>query len=300
MAGGPGILVLLVVAGPGIGGCGTPDPSWQPPDERGQRIVSLMPSTTAILMALGVEDRLVARTSADPELGGDREVPSVGDPLTPSSEVLVSVEPDLIVAWAEARRGPLKRAVPPAGRVVGLDIRSLADLERAVDTLGVIVGRPDRADSLVRSIRADLARARRVAGRPGTAARERPTVAWLVWPDPPTVAGAGSFVGEILRLAGGRNVMREGEGSWPRLGFEALVERDPDILVWPEGGGVPGPEAVSGPWPSLRAVREGRVLRIDADSLHVPGPHIGRAALRLARKLAPLMSEHPPSPRPRR
>lgn len=245
------------------------------------RIVSLMPATTAIVTALGAEASIVARTSADPSSTVLDPLPLVGDPLSPSLETLASVRPDLLLAWRGSAEAPLERTLNEGGRIVSFDIQSVADLRAAIATLGALLARQERADSLVRALDTDLARARNRAPD----APSPPRVAWVVWPHPPTLAGRGSFVDEILAIAGGRNVVREGEGAWPRLSWEELVARRPDVVVWPEGGGVPPPSAAPAAWEAVAAFREGRVIRVPADSVHVPGPWIGRWAERLAREL---------------
>lgn len=288
---------LLVVVAAGTLGCGGPEsvpgvggategggPARVPGDLVAavgpQRIVSLMPSTTAILVELGVADRIVARTNADPDDPALAGLPSVGDPLTPSPERLSWLRPDLVVAWAGSRAREVERTLAEGGRLLLLDIQGMPDLRAAIDTLGALTGRRERADSFVRVLDADLAHARRVAAG-GPPLR----VAWLVWPDPPRLAGVGSFVHEVLEHAGAENVMEPGEGAWPRISLEVLLAREPDVIIWPRGGGVPGPESADRLWELVPAYREGRVLRVEADSLHVPGPWIGRATLDLARRL---------------
>lgn len=246
------------------------------------RVVSLTPATTGIVVALGAEAALVARTSADPASVALDTLPVVGDPLTPSLETLAAVRPDLILAWRGSDHVSLERTLGEGGRIVSFDVQSVADLRTAIFTLGAVLDREERADSLVRVLDDDLARARRRAADTAS----RPRVAWVVWPNPPTLAGSGSFVDELLDIAGGRNVVRQGEGAWPRLSWETLVARRPDVVVWPEGAGMPSPETAPGAWEAVEAFREGRVIRLPADRVHVPGPWIGRAAERLARELA--------------
>lgn len=241
-----------------------------------------MPSTTAIVTALGEERSLVARTSADPVAPGLDQLPLLGDPLSPSLEILASTRPDLVLAWSGSSRPALERTLSSGGRIVSFDIRSVADVRAAIATVGELLDREDRADSLVRKLDAELSHARARAPRGGTP----PRVAWVVWPDPPTLAGPGTFVDEILSIAGGRNVVREGEGAWPRLSWERLIARRPEVVVWPEGGGVPSPDRAPDRWSSLTAFREGRVIRVPADRAHVPGPWIGRTTERLADELA--------------
>ena len=112
-------------------------------------------------------------------------------------------------------------------------------------------------------------------------------MAWVVWHDPPILAGRGTFIDEVLAVAGGRNVVMQGEGEWPVFSFETLLARDPDIVVWPDGAGVAPPGVAPSPWrSSLRALRRGAVVMVPALEYQVPGPSIGASAAALARRLA--------------
>lgn len=240
------------------------------------RIVSLLPAATEVLVALGARDELVARTTSDLRASG---LSDVGDPLAPSLERISAASPDLVIARPNADLAALRRAVPGA-EVEPLAIDGLDDLRSAIERLGRLVHREDRAAEIRARLDAALDRARRI-GRAGGG----PVVAWVVWPQPPTLAGPGSFLDEVLTLAGGVNVLAEGEGTWPAVGLETLITRDPDVLVWSGGGSAPGLDAAPGSWGSLRAVREGRVLVVHPNAYHVPGPSIAESAVDLAVRL---------------
>lgn len=270
---------LLIVVG--CTGCvDGPSPAPVRDSESRSRIVSLLPAATEIVVELGGRDLLVARSDGDPATAPMEGLPRVGDPLAPSVEVLTDVRPDLILAWAGADREALRRVIPPDGSLVLLQIRSFQELRAAIDTVAGLLGQEGRGRTVIERLNADLDRARRVA------AEDAPSVAWIVWPDPLILAGPGTLLDEALAYAGGKNVVRAGEGSWPTVSLETLVSRDPDVLIWPKGGGIPDPAAVGGAWDRITAFQDGRLLRIPADRFHVSGPGLGTATVRLARELA--------------
>ena len=254
-------------------------------DSPPERIVSLIPSATETIVALGAVDRLVARTSfdVDPALA---DLPSVGDGLTPSLELLTTLQPDLIVAWPDnASRSVIGRLEVLGARVYTPQVQTLADLHRATEELGGLLGLKDIADSLNAAIAKDLE-----SVRVAVAGRERPSVFYVVWYEPPTTAGSGTYIDELIQIAGGRNVFADAPGLWPQVSLEEVVRRQPDIvlisqtedkLIDAESLG----RAVG--WRELRAVREGGAILSDADLYNRPGPRVGEAARRLAGLLHP-------------
>lgn len=245
------------------------------------RIVSLNPATTEILFALGAGDRVVGRTHWDgwpPEV---LRVPDLGDAIKPSVETVLSARPDLVVLYATGDN----RAAATAFRASNIDVISLridriAEFERATMVLGEIIGEQERARTVVDSVRATLMRVR-------NATRElaAPTVFMLSWETPLMTIGKGSFLTELVEIAGGRNVFGDLEGPSPQVSFEEVLRRDPRfILGRPETAGKLG---ANERWRGLPAVREGRVLVMDTVLVGRPGVRLGEAAVSLARLLHP-------------
>lgn len=248
------------------------------------RIVSLVPSVTDLLVALGAAERLVGRTRYD--TGAEvRDLPSVGGPLTPGLERLVGLRPELVIAWPDAReRGAGARLEELGPAVYFAESSSVGSVDRLLRDLGALVGRRAAADSLRRVLACQLrAVARAVEDRPPVRA------AHLIWPDPLFAAGAGSYLDSLMRVAGGRNALGDAPGAWPRVSLEVLVAARPEVILL--GGG-----ADHGVWTALRerpawrgleAARAGRVHPVPPELFHRPGPELGRAATLLARRLHP-------------
>ncbi len=264
-------------AAPALDDAGDPLP---PPASR-SRIVSLIPATTEIFFALGAGDRVVGRTHWDgwpPEV---LNVPDLGDGIRPSIETVLSARPDLVVLYATGDNRDAAVALRAAGvPVISLRIDSIAEFERATLLLGNAVGEPQRAQTVVDSVRRTLERVRKA-----TSGRPRPTVFMLSWETPLMTIGSGSFLSELVDIAGGRNVFGDLEGPSPQVSFEEVLRRNPDfILGRPETAGklqgIPR-------WLGLPAVKEGRVLVMDTVVVGRPGVRLGEAAVSIARLLHP-------------
>lgn len=228
-----------------------------------RRIVSLSPSTTELLFAIGAGPAVVGRTrwcDYPPEVA---VVPSVGEGLSPNVELVLSRRPDLVVLYASSgNQGVIQRldGLGVASASVRLD--RLDDLPRAARLLGALTGHTRQADSLASWFQSRLDSAR--AARPAPAHR----VAVVVWDNPPIVIGAGSFLTEMLGLAGARNLFDDLPQPSAPTSLEAVAARGPDLVL------VMGDTASSltsrPEWRSVRAVREGRVVAVRGSEFERP------------------------------
>lgn len=249
------------------------------------RILSLIPARTDVLLALGAEDRLIARTryDEDPRIA---HLPSLGDALTPSVEWITARQPDLVIAWPDAQsRSVVQRLVELGIPVYASRVETLDDTKRAIGHIGELLMLEARADSVLRAIQLEHDRV-----RAAVAGRTRPDVLYLIGLDPVMAAGPGNFVDELIAIAGGRNVVDDTRAIWPQVSLEEVVRRDPAVIVVASAGArddvVERLTARAG-WREVTAVRTGRVYRVDPSLFNRPGPSIGRAASALARALHP-------------
>jgi iron complex transport system substrate-binding protein len=255
------------------------------------RILSLVPAATETLLALGAADLLVARTDYD----GDPRIahlPSVGGGLDPSLEQLVSLRPEVVIAWAEAGTLRLAPRLEALGiPVLALSTQDTTDVFRNFERLGALAGRAALADALAATVRSQLEAVRRsVEGLP------RPTVFHVVSSDPPMTAGAETFLGQLLRVAGAEPAFPEYDTGWPQLSMEAIHARNPDVVLLRTGyaGEESSQRLRRQPgWRELPAVRDGRIATVHADSVSRPGPGLGRAAEMLRDALAPFRQAEP-------
>lgn len=254
-----------------------------------RRVVSLIPAQTEVVMRLAGAGVLVARTAwdLDPALA---HLPSTENALSPSVEWIAALRPDLVLAWPdEASRTVIARLESIGIPVYASSVESLADVDTMIARLGVLLGRERAADSLRAAVHAQLDAVRaRVAGRP------RPRVLYAVSIDPPMSVSDGTYLGELLAVAGGANLFADLNTLWPQVSLEEIVRRGPEVIVRPSESAVEdvlaGLRRRAG-WRELPAVRAGRVHAVDVNLLNRPGARIGEAAEVLARAIHPAAFE---------
>lgn len=249
------------------------------------RALSLVPSFAEIAVAIGAADQFVARTDFDTE-PMLQALPSVGGGLDPNLEAMVDLEVGLVLL-PEGRDMP---AIAQQFEALGIETmafptQSIDDLHTTIQRLGEVFGAAAAADSLSESIAASLSEVRE---RVGT--RTPVPVMYVVWSDPPMTTGGGTFIDEVITIAGGRNVYADALLEWPTVGYESIVERNPRYILWPEGSisaeNVETLEAMAG-WAEVPAIQEQRVVFIDGDLFGRPGPNVVQAARDLAAALHP-------------
>lgn len=249
------------------------------------RLVSLNPTTTEIVFALGLGDRLVGRSRWDAWPAEAARVPSVGDGIRPNVEAILATRPTLVLLYASGDNRPAARALRAAG-IATLSVRvdSIAEFRRVTRLLGRVLEVGARADAIVDSVDATLARVRRA-----TTGVTRPTVLWRAWDAPLMVIGGGSYFTELVDIAGGRNVFADDPRPSPQVSFEEVVRRNPDRVL---AGDRAAAIAMRGDarWRTLPAVRDGRLLVVDGDLLARPSVRLGEAAVHLASRLHPSLA----------
>lgn len=259
----------------------------RPIPENPRRIVSLLPSCTELLFAVGAGDRVVAVSdycAFPPEAAGK---PRIGG-LTLDFERIAALDPDLIVT-ADDLHHRANRQLRDAGyAVLALDPKSFADVAQALRRLGVATGCAEGGERAAANLE------RRVAEtvRRMESARGRPTV-YLEATAQPHAAGPGMTGDELIRLAGGRNIVTETHaGRWVPISWEAVLARDPEVVVVAHDY-EPGPEARPG-FAGLRAAKAGRVHRIDKAFVMFPTPRLAEGLELLARILHSECFDAPP------
>jgi len=245
------------------------------------RIVSLNPTTTELLYAIGAGDRLVGRTTWDLYPSQVRDVPDLGPGLRPNVEAVIATRPDLVILYASDDNRDAARRLRAAGiRTVAYRVDRIVDFARVTQALGALTGDTVAARVTVDTVQRTLARV-----RAATATLQHPAAFWILWENPLLAVGGGSFLNELLTAAGARNVYDSLPGPSPAVSFEDLVRRDPDVVL-------ASPESrrhmLADPrWQALRAVRDGRVLVFDTTIVNGPSARVGASAVSLARLLHP-------------
>jgi iron complex transport system substrate-binding protein len=243
-----------------------------------QRIVSLLPSLTESVCALGQCAKLVGVDRYSNYPTSVRALAQVGGGLDPNIEAIVALKPDLVLVATSAPGSDRLRAL--GLRVVALEPKDYANAVRVLGALGQILG-VDTAKSVVQTMQADMRNA--VSLVPTAAAGKR--VYFEVSPAP-HAASETSFIGETLTRLGARNVVPATLGPFPQLNPEFVVRAQPDVIMvgdsnWALMRKRPG-------WASLSAVQQQRVCTFtpeQSDVLVRPGPRMVEAAALMAQCL---------------
>ncbi len=245
------------------------------------RIVSLNPTTTELVYAIGAGARLVGRTSYDAIPAEVRSVPDLGPGLRPNIEAVLAVHPDLILLYASAdNRAAAQRFRSSGIATASYKIDRIADMIRVTRLLGRLTGDTAAASRTVDSVTATIKRVRAL-----TANLPHPTVFWPLWDAPLLSVGGGSWLNELIEIAGARNVFAELPQPSPTVAFEELLKRDPDFIL---GGTTTRRRAATDQrWQALRAVRQNHVLVIDSTIANGPSARVGASAESIARLLHP-------------
>jgi len=249
------------------------------------RVVSLSPSTTETLFAIGAGDRVVGRSRYcdwPPEV---MKLPEIGGYVDPSFEAILALRPDLVTG----ARGPAGAAMSERLDARGIatflpQTESFAQIDTMILGIGDRTGHAKEAKATVDALDA------RVAGiEKAVAARPRVRVLLVFGLQPISVAGPSSFAEEMIRRAGGTNVVTEG-GGYPTMGVERVITLDPDVIVNAAIAEAHGHERISRDtpgWGHVRAVEQGHVVPVTDESVLRPGPRIGDGLATLARAIHP-------------
>ncbi len=243
------------------------------------RVVSLNPVTTELAFALNAGSTLVGRTSWDLFPDAAVSVTDLGAGMGPNVEAVIGQRPDLVLLYASEMNRTAVEQLHAAG-IATLTHRTdqVGDLQRVLPIIAAVLGR----DSLGRVVADSVRRSLDAVG-----ALPRPTVPvrafWHIWDVPLMTIGGGSYLSELLSIAGATNVFDDVAMPSPQVAIEEVARRNPDVIL-------AGPNAarkiLANPqWQSVSAVRRGRVVVIDTTIVGRPGVRMGEAARFLRRVL---------------
>ncbi|HEY1089577.1 MAG TPA: helical backbone metal receptor [Burkholderiaceae bacterium] len=244
-----------------------------------QRIVSMLPSLTETVCALGACSRLVGVDRYSNYPAEVQRLPRLGDLDQVQLETLATLKPDLVLVSTSAR--VQERLTALGFKVVALDSDSVADVKRAIQVIGQLLEVPEPM-RLWQRIEAGIAAA--AASMPPAA---RGLLVYYEIDPTPYAAGAASFVGATLARLGARNIAGPELGPFPRLNPEFVVRADPQVIMLGDRSAA-GLASRPG-WNGIRALRAGHVCSFkpeESDALARPGPRMDEAARLMARCLS--------------
>jgi iron complex transport system substrate-binding protein len=257
-----------------------------------QRIVSLAPAATAMLSASGAWGQLVGTIEYAGEPASEQKLADVGSAYAIDMERLIALRPDVVVVWPDgnnpAQIATIERLGLPVYRQEAVTLDGIGESLRR---LGRLTGRIGAADRAARGLEVKLEGLRReYAG-----VRNPPTVLLEVWDRPLYTVGGRELMSDALRVCGARNVFADLPERAPAIGIEAVLARNPDIII------AAAPPGKADSWlaqwqrfPSLRAVRAGRLMAFEDQRLSGLGPGVIDATEGLCREIASLRARSGP------
>jgi iron complex transport system substrate-binding protein len=259
------------------------------------RIVSTAPAATEILFALGLGDKVAGVTQFCNYPPEAQKKPRIGTFLQPNLEIILGLRPDLVII----QKNPVRLGERLQGmglKTIEVDQPGIEAVYESIRAIGAAAGVPDRAKALETKMRAGLASIqKRTEGLP------RRRIMFVVGRNPNTIeglvaVGKGSYLNELISLAGGTNIFEDAGAAYPKVAVEEVLARNPEVIV--DMGDMSQTAVVTeshrrsivplwNRYPMVAAVRQKRVYAVASDIFVVPGPRIVDAALQFAKMLHP-------------
>ncbi|HYE72386.1 MAG TPA: cobalamin-binding protein [Blastocatellia bacterium] len=250
-----------------------------------KRIISLAPNLTETLFALGLGDRVVGVTSYCDYPAEARAKEKVGDTLKPNLERLIALKPDLVLVTTSSQLENLMRQLDQLKIPMYVsNPRTVRDVIASIRKLGEVTGTEDRARKLADEMEQRLSKVKQqVAGQ------HQPRVLYVLQNSPLITAGRGTFINDLIMLAGAESISGNETADYPQFSRETVIARAPEIIVIPESHGTElvNEEAVRRDYAETPAVRNNRVVKINPDLIDRPGPRIIEGLEALAQALHP-------------
>ncbi|MEW6622528.1 MAG: ABC transporter substrate-binding protein [Bacillota bacterium] len=246
-----------------------------------EKVVSLTPAVTEVLFALGLDDQIVGVTEYCNYPEAALAKPKMGDFSNPNVELVLESDADLVFVAAGVQMDLIERFEELGVKVLCLDAETINQVIANINLVGEIMGVSEKAAEITADMqnRTDYI-VKKVEGR------EKPLVFFEVWDDPLMTAGPGTFIYNLIELAGGINTAYDVNTRYPQFSFEVLLERDPDVYFANDFHKQSDIMARPG-YTQLKAVKTGRVHTIDDDLVTLPGPRVVLGLEEMARLIHP-------------
>jgi iron complex transport system substrate-binding protein len=251
-----------------------------------RRIVSLAPSVTEILFAMGLGDNIVGVTSFCDYPEEAKKKQKIGGMSNPSLEAVVSLKPDIVVMTTDGNPKEFEE------RLHSLKIttyvftaRRLAELSQGIRQLSAALGKKEKGDALARDIEAGIHRVEAkhsAIGKPQAASRKK--ILYIVWPEPLIVAGPGTVIDDAITLLGDFNIAQDAVAAYPKYSVEEVIRQAPEVIIIGKGSGMDMVAVSRGllkRMTSVPAVKSGAICYL-GDGLYRLGPRVVQGIEELA------------------
>ncbi len=248
--------------------------------EKIERAVSLAPNLTEIVFAVGAGERLVGRTSYDNFPPEATTIPTIGDTMNPNIENIIALKPQVVLVSTASQIQTFTNTLDQQN--IAYFITNPGDLEgiyKSIQQIGEIFGNGEKAREVVEKLQK---RVSEVEAK--TKNMEKPKVFLQISREPLYTIGADSFLTDLIERAGGVSVTKNVPTAYPKLSKETALALDPDIIVLSESADNFAPNNA---FKDSKAVKNGKVFKINADIISRPAPRIVDALEQITRDLHP-------------
>jgi len=233
------------------------------------RIVTLAPNLAENCFAIGQGSNIIASSEYTDYPEQAKKIPTVGAFSNPSLEKLLVLSPDLILVTDGTPLAVVERLRRMDRKVYADDPKSLEGIVDAIRSLSVVLGVPDRGFEVALSMHRSIARVAEAAKK----LTRKPAVYVEIWNSPLMSAGKGTFVSDLIVVAGGSNIADEANTAWPVLSEEYIISHNPDVIVVASGMGA-GDVLGRAAFATVNAVKQGHVYEMVGDYIFRPSPRI--------------------------
>ena len=258
-------------------------------DNTPQRIVSMAPTLTEILFALGMGEQVVGVTAYSNYPPAAKEKPVMGTFMQPNIEAVIGARPDLILTLGFKQQTTLADRLRRFNySTLTVDIEKMGQLFEAIVEIGAVTKRVAQADEMTRRLRANLDD---ISDLVSTGLK--PKVLWIIQIEPLRVAGTDTFINELIELAGGVNVIGPTIYKYPPIGAEQVITLAPEVIIDADyNSSRENTQRYLSRFANVSAVRNKRVYEIRNDTVSRLGPRIDEAVETVAKCLRPELFEN--------
>jgi len=255
-----------------------------------RRIVSLAPSNTEILFAVGAGEQVVGVTTYCnyPQEAGDREQIGGFSAETISVEKIIVLKPDLVLPVGKLHETVIEALEQAGVTVYAVDAETFDQVYASIEDIGQMTGYNEEATDLVAQMKERVAAVESVVAEIPDG--ERPNVFWETWDDPLMTAGPTTFAGQMIEKGGGVNLFADVTKRYSEISIEEVIKRNPDVIMGPDthGEALTADQIATRPgWETVKAVQDGRIYVMDGDITSRAGPRIVDGLEMIAHALHP-------------
>ena len=254
-----------------------------------QRIISLAPSLTEILFALGLDDKIVGVTLNSDYPPAAHKKTKIGTFWQPDTEAVIAAKPDLVVTLHIEQQKIVADSLNRLGyRVLALKIEKIEELFTAIQKIGIATDCKQRADELIENINGELNYL-----KSKYSSTNKPRVLWVIQTEPLRVAGRNTFINELIELVGGENAIGPTIQRYPPIGTEELLACNAEVIIQSAMGKTDidkqqqQAEVFWSKWASLPAVKNNKIYVVNSDTVLRLGPRLPQGVEIVGRYLHP-------------